>query len=1015
MLSKFFQRSNSKKSNEQQPPETGKTKIEIGAVIENRYRLDTIVGQGGMGVVFRAHDLELDRDVAFKVINLTTANANTRQQFLREAEFTSRLHHPHIVAVYDTGTVDVGLPEPAPFMVMEFIGGGSLDDLHGLTYAQIIDLACQICDALAHAHEQGLVHRDLKPGNVLIEKRGYRYNAKLMDFGLAESRDMGELPMQPGLTGTVFYIAPEVIEGKPADVAADLYAIGVMLYEMVTGRVPFSDFDSQTILSQHLSDFVIPPSHTRNDIPLALESIILRLLAKNPQDRFASARDVKAALEQVVISSENIAALNNLPQLTTTFIGRAKEIADVAQVLESSRLVTLVGAGGIGKTRLALATAESLIGQFADGIWLVELDAWNDPRFVPQIVAPILGVREEPRRSLIVAMTEQLREKNMLVIFDQCEHLGGACAQLATTLVAECPALSIITTSRYPLNITEESTYTVSSLSTQDAEKLFAERIRATSPLFKPTGTNSALLSQVCQRLDGIPLAIELVAARIQELDLKQIDNQLIRLESETGGALWHDQATRAIIGWSYCLLSPQAQGLLNRLSVFVGGFTRTAVESFIGAGNLDVLTLLTQLVNASFVYTTASHSGEIRYRMLEPVREFAFGKLQESGEEELARRNHRDGYLLMAMNAEENFHGLESSIWVKRLQIEYANLIAALDWTITRTQDVELALRLGGTLWQFWDEHFYRRDGRERLERLLELPHTAAHRRARVPVLVGAGYLAMAQADYVSEQKYLEEGLATAREIKDVRSEAYALCGLGSLAQTQRDYARASMLYREGWEKFQAAGNRWETAHASFNVALIQWQQGDDFGARKLFASSLDTFRQTGDKFSIAHTLNNLGLIAYDHQQYTDAQKFFTASLDVWRGLYNKSAMATLLSDLGYTALHQDQLDQAHKHFGESLALFCEINNRRPMADGLYGVAAVIVNRKPERAAQLIGAADQLLAAPSAALANTNRAEQNRTWVLSLMPTDDESFQNARNTGKQLTLEQAIEFASKN
>ena len=1014
MLNKFFQRPNSKKSNA--PTSTdATTKIEIGAVIENRYRLDAKVGHGGMGVVFRARDLQLDRDVAFKVINLTTANANTHQQFLREAEFTARLHHPHIIAVYETGAVDVGLPEPAPFMVMEFISGGSLDDLHGLTYAQIIDLACQICDALAHAHEQGLVHRDLKPGNVLIEKHGYRYDAKLMDFGLAESRDIGELPVQPGLTGTVYYLAPEVIEGKPAAVAADLYAIGVMLYEMVTGRVPFSDFDSQTILSQHLTDSVVPPSHTRNDIPLALESIILRLLAKNPQDRFASARDVQAALAQVVISSENIAALNNLPQLATNFIGRAKEIADVTQALETSRLVTLVGAGGIGKTRLALATAESLIGQFADGVWLVELDAWNDPRFVPQIVAPILGVREEPRRSLMVSMTEQLREKNMLVVFDQCEHLGGACAQLVTTLLAECPALCIVATSRYPFNIAEESVYTVPSLSSQDAEKLFAERIRATSPLFKTTGVNAALLSQVCQRLDGIPLAIELVAARIQELDLKQIDNQMIRLESETGGALWQEQVARALIGWSYGLLTPQAQGLLNRLSVFGGGFTRTAVESFIGAGNLDVLNLLTQLVNASLVYTTASNSGEMRYRILEPIREFAFEKLQESGEEEFARRNHRDGYLLMTINAEQNFHALESSIWVKRLQTEYANIIAALDWTMTRAQDTELALRFGGTLWQFWDEHLYRRDGRERVERLLELPHTSAHRRARAPVLVGAGYLAMAQADYANVQKYLEEGLATAREIKDARSEAYALCGLGSLAQTQRDYARASTLYCAGWEKFQAAGNRWETAHASFNVALIQWQQGDDFGARKLFASSLDTFRQTGDKFNVAQTLNNLGLIAYDHQQYADAQKFFNETLGIWRGLYNKSAMATLLNDLGYTALHQSQLDQAHKHFSESLALFCEINNRRPMADGLYGVAAVIVNRKPERAAELIGAADQLLAAPSAPLANANRAERNRTWVLTQMPVEDEAFQNARNAGKQLTLEQAIGLAGKN
>ncbi len=259
-----------------------------------------------MGIVYRAYDLPNQRDVAIKVINAGAANTRTRADFLREAQITADLKHPNIVEVYETGEVNTGASTLSPFIVMEYIAGKSLDETHNLTYAQIIDLAQQVCDALDYAHTQGLVHRDLKPGNILLEKRGFRHIAKLMDFGLARPR--GAIDLNHAVAGTVYYVAPEVIAGKPADVGADLYALGVMLYEMVTGRVPFSDFDTESIFTQHLEDTVIPPSHSRIDVPPALEAIILRLLAKDPHDRYASAKDVRAALAQIAVSPERTAA-----------------------------------------------------------------------------------------------------------------------------------------------------------------------------------------------------------------------------------------------------------------------------------------------------------------------------------------------------------------------------------------------------------------------------------------------------------------------------------------------------------------------------------------------------------------------------------------------------------------------------------------------------------------------------------------------------------------------------------
>jgi serine/threonine protein kinase len=385
-------------------------------------------------------------------MNLNTANALTLQQFAREKEISAQLNHPHIVTVYETSNVVIGVGEPVPFIVMELVHGTSLDELRGLTYARIVDIGQQICDALEYAHNQGLVYRDLKPGNVILEKRGFRYFVKLLDFGLARPRGEAYLPNESNLAGTTFYLAPELIAGQPADIGSDLYALGAVLYEMITGRVPFSDIDEQNILSQHSKETVSPPSHSRSDVPRALEAIVLRLLEKSPKDRFASAQEVRHALERVDFIRESTSH-GNLPKANYT--ANENEIVQVIQLLESNQLVTLLD----NDETLALAVGEQLTNEFEDGVWLVQLESIHEPGELIQTVASVLDVHEIPNRPLAVSLIEALREKNLLILLGHCDHLLSACAQLAETIIRACPEVYILATTHQPLNISTEKCY----------------------------------------------------------------------------------------------------------------------------------------------------------------------------------------------------------------------------------------------------------------------------------------------------------------------------------------------------------------------------------------------------------------------------------------------------------------------------------------------------------------------------------------------------------------------------
>jgi predicted ATPase/class 3 adenylate cyclase len=439
---------------------------------------------------------------------------------------------------------------------------------------------------------------------------------------------------------------------------------------------------------------------------------------------------------------------HNLPAQWTRFIGREQAMAEVKRLLTGSRLLTLTGVGGSGKTRLALQVAADLLEEYADGVWLVELASLADPALVPRIVAATLGLREDPGRSPTQTLLEHLRRRAVLLLLDNCEHLLLACAQLAEDVLRGCPQLRLLATSREGLGIMGEQTYVVPSLSLPDprqlppldrlqefeAVQLFADRAALSRPAFAVTPGNAGAVAQVCHRLDGIPLAIEL-AARVKVLPVEQlaerIDEMYRLLTRGSRTALPRQQTLRALIDWSYDLLSEKERALLRRMSVFAGGWTLAAAEAVCagdGIAAVEMLGLLAQLVEKSLVQPEEPGScaergcGEVRYRLLETVRQYARERLLEVGEAAAVRGQHRDWCLSLAERAEPMLTGPEQDEWHERLEREHDNLRAALEWCV-ESGEAEAGLRLAGALWWFWQVGGYLGEGRERLEKLLALP----------------------------------------------------------------------------------------------------------------------------------------------------------------------------------------------------------------------------------------------------------------------------------------------------
>jgi predicted ATPase/class 3 adenylate cyclase len=667
---------------------------------------------------------------------------------------------------------------------------------------------------------------------------------------------------------------------------------------------------------------------------------------------------------------------NNLPRQLTSFIGRARELAEAEKLLGETSLLTLTGVGGCGKTRLGLQLAGAMLEQFRDGVWVVELAALADPSLVTQAVASALGLREVAGRPLAATLRDYLATKELQLCIDNCEHVLDACASLVDSLLRACPGLRVLATSREALGIGGEVIFPVPSLVASEAVRMFVERARRHRPEFELTPDNVEAVTQVCERLDGIPLALELAAARVRALSVAELAARLgDRFRLLTSGsrtALPRHQTLRAAIDWSYGLLSEPERAVLRRSSVFAGGFGLEAAEEICSSANTardDVLALLTRLVEKSLLNPSESNV-EIRYSMLETVRQFAREKLVDSGEDEAVRSSHLAWYLRLAEAAEPKLESKDQLVWLARLTREHDNFRAALDWALG-LENPEPALRLAFALHNFWYFRGYWSEGAERLENALargaEASAGARANASRAAVLLGSNI--GRGPEWFGP--LLRQALDLYETLDDKVGLSVSLLYLSMVEYEPLDRAQAYI--ERSLALARAAGSEAHAARSLVNLCRVALSQGEPERAARLLQEALVAARASGDRWALTLVLDSLSAGALIAADYDGAAAFCREGLSL-------------------------ALELGHKRFiGSHLTSFVEIAGAR---------------RQSERVARLLGAISRLADVRGYRVPGVREAQTTPALDAARQALGESAFEAAFAVGRALTHEQAVAYA---
>jgi non-specific serine/threonine protein kinase len=694
-------------------------------------------------------------------------------------------------------------------------------------------------------------------------------------------------------------MSPEQVLGRVVDHRSDLFSLGVTLYELATGRHPFAGATATETIERILHARPESMAGISAAIPSELERITFKCLEKDVEQRYQSARDLLADLRRLRQTDADRAripddhARHNLPAQLTSFVGRQREIEELRPLLASNRLVTLTGAGGCGKTRLALRVASERLDEFPHGVWLVDLGPLGEPTLLPQTIAATLGVREGDNRSLSEMLSEYFRHRRLLLVLDNCEHLIAACAQLVEPLLRAAPELHVLATSREALGIGGELVWRVPSLSVPasseqltcetlpqyEAARLFTDRAATVSPAFGITADNAATVATICRRLDGIPLAIELAAARLNVLSVDQISDRLRdRFRLLTGGSrtvLARQRTLEATIDWSFDLLSESERILFCRISVFPGSWTLEAAEDVCAGGGIDreqMLDLISRLVDKSLVNVEGDGRGERRYRCLETVRQYGRDRLLRLGDAGRMRDQHLQFFLALARRAEPALIGADQTMWLQRLHIEEENLRAALEWCLEAPGQAETGLELAGVLSWFWTKRAYFAEGRKWLDQAL-VAGSGASPRLRAKALNFYGLIAAQQGDHATAVPALDRSLVLAREADDDAEVALSLGWQALVALDTGDVARSAQLASASQAAAIASGELWRQGPALLCLAHKAFAEGAAEQAFQLTAEALDLFRRRGDKWALGQHLLDLAYFQFLAGQYADAE----------------------------------------------------------------------------------------------------------------------------------------------
>jgi predicted ATPase/DNA-binding SARP family transcriptional activator/DNA-binding CsgD family transcriptional regulator len=762
------------------------------------------------------------------------------------------------------------------------------------------------------------------------------------------------------------------------------------------------------------------------------------------RDQIAAGRLPSSPLADPIRQETFDGAKHNLPAPKTSFVGREREMLDVKRALAMTRLLTLTGAGGSGKTRLSLEVAHDLVGSYPAGVWFVELAPLSESSLVPQEVAGALGVQERPGVALADTLADALRYKELLLVLDNCEHVAEGAAELVDALLAACPRLKVLATSREPLYVSGEVNWAVSPLSLPpesegrsngtsttrglmryEAIKLFVERARQRLPSFELTPQNAGAVASVCGKLDGIPLAIELATARMGVLAVEQVaqrlDVSLDVLKGAGRGAVPRQQTMRATLDWSHDLLGEDEQRLLGRLSVFAGGWTLEAAESVCSGRDIEaeaLLDLLGGLVDKSLVAAGAHEDGAVRYRMLEPIRQYAAQKLEEGGGAGGLRDRHAAFFLAMAEEAEPELSGPRQEVWMERLEREHDNMRTALSWVLERGV-AEWALQLVAALWRFWQSHGYASEGVGWLERALSQGDPAASP-ARVKALEGMGWLTQLQGDYVRARANYETMLELSQEADDKANVATALNSLGTVAAQQGDNGRARTLLEENLrviEELEREGNS-ATALKRFYACnllgyLAIYEDGDYACGAAFWEESLALIREAGDPEQVGMMHSNLAYAALLQGDHERASRLCEEALSVARELGSVRLVPTANVNLGLAALGLENYELATESFREALLTSRNIGANVQTIEALEGMASLAgATGEATRAAHLWGAAEAAREADGIALSPGEQALHEPYLDSVRSRLGETTWEEALAKGRAMALEEAAEYA---
>ena len=953
-----------------------------------------------MATVYLAHDLRHDRSVAIKLLNSSLAATIGTDRFQREIQIAARLTHPHIVPLHDSGIADGQLYYVMPYVPGESLRG-HLQREKTLPLVDAVRLICEIASALGYAHHQGLVHRDIKPENILLSEG----IALVSDFGIARviTADGQALTMSGTTLGTPAYMSPEQVEGADEiDGRADLYSLGCVLYEMLAGRPPFVGAP-QSLAHQHLSREPRLITEFRPDIPANIEAAIGKALAKSPADRFASAAHFVEAIHSNSTSAatliretgptkHNIAVPNNLPKERTRFIGREEELAQCTDLLKTTPLLTLTGLGGGGKTRLAVKIAESVADLYPDGVWFVDLSSLNDGTRVVDTVGQLLDVQQDADKDLLQLLAAYISDKQMLLVLDNCEHLVDSCAALVDQLLNTAGKASVLATSREALGVRGEKVFPLrplgvpssellrdkKAIEANDAVKLFLDRAQIALTNFGINEENIVDVAEICRHLDGIPLAIELAAARVRVLSVSQIRNKLndrFRLLTSDGRtSLGRHQTLQAAIQWSYEQLSSDEQRLLRSLSVFAGGCSLDLAVAVAGhqADEFEILTLLTHLIDKSLVVVEMEQHEHRRYGLLETVRQYAVERLMD-GEADSVRQQHLKAFLELAERAYCERINREQE-WATALETEIDNLRAALEFA--QTIDAECHLKLVGALAWFWQVRSHLREGNEHLTAALASTNSEPARPARARALWGAAHMLTWQGDPVKAQSLMDEALSMWRELDDSKEIAFALEGIG-------------------WAQFLA---------------------GEDEAAKTTFEECLQLQRVEGDEYSINRAMVGMAQVLVALSEVEEARPIALEIVNCSEAHNDKRNEHFGWHFLADCALIEGKCEESLELYKRSLVLAQELGDQIETSFEVQGVAMSLAG---------LGKGAQALVLASAAKAEWDRIGADihiRFWDALLerylgaakKSLSEEAMTTILNKGQALSFDDAVARALK-